>query len=53
MPHCPGCFQDFIAYTDRHLDHWIDPFCLRASINCPSCGKNFEIWKQEFLIEKL
>ncbi len=48
MPHCPGCFHDFIAYTDRHLDHWIDPFCLRASINCPSCGKNFEIWKQEF-----
>ncbi len=48
MPRCARCGHDFIARKDTHLDHWIDPFGLRASINCPSCHGNFEIWSGEF-----
>ncbi len=44
MPHCPHCNYDFIA---KNVNHWIDPFKFRASIECPSCSKSFEVWKFE------
>ena len=46
MPRCPRCGHDFIA-PRRDVDHWIDPFQLRASINCPSCRGSFEVWAGE------
>lgn len=48
MPRCPRCNHDFIATRDDHLDHYIDPFGLRANIRCPGCGRSFEIWCGEF-----
>lgn len=44
MPHCPNCNHDFLA---KHVDHWNDPFHLRASIVCPACGRHFEVWACE------
>ncbi len=46
MPICPHCHHDFIAYKNR-VDHWIDPFQLRAAIICPGCGRGFEVWSGE------
>jgi len=46
MPRCPRCGHDFIA-PRSNIDHWIDPFQLRASINCPGCHGHFEVWAGE------
>ena len=46
MPRCPRCGHDCIA-PRSNVDHWIDPFQLTASINCPGCHGHFEVWAGE------